>query len=103
MTKWADYLISAVSYTQTNKKKYISKLKVHVDKGESIGPDSIWTRNKVIKYIDDGKSFKTIYKNSGGNCTEGEDVQKIKIGKYYYLRTDANNIEEDNLGELPEF
>lgn len=103
MGKWADYLISAVRYKVSLERKYILKLKVHDDKGDTVGAPSIWERDDVIKKIGENYSFVTIYKGDNNKWIKGENVKRIKVANNYYLRTDANEIEEDNLGELPEF
>jgi len=102
MAKWADYLISAVHYTETNKKRYISQVQVHVDKGDTVGPANIQSRAEVLTNIDNNFTFKTIFKNNN-EWKEGENVRKVKINNYFYLKTDANNTEQDNLENLPEF
>ena len=102
MDKWADYLISAVRYTDTNTRHYISHLKVHSDNGDSIGNGTAWTKNDVVDAIGKGITFVTIYQN-GDKWKKGEDVRVFHISNRSYLRTDANKIEEDNLGELPAF
>ena len=102
MPKWADYLISGVHYTQNGSKQYISKVYVHYDKVENIGPVFTLTRNEIIERIDNSKTIKTIYRNDG-HWDQGEVVHKVKINKNFYLRTDSNNKEEDNLENLPQF
>lgn len=103
MTKWADYLISAVRYEETETTKHISELKVYPDYSDGMGVEQIWSRQSVINAIDEEKTFKTIYINRDGKWVMGEDVRKVKVGKDYFLRTDANSKDKDNLGDLPEF
>lgn len=100
--KWADYLISAVGYKQVNFKKYIAKCMVHSDTGESVGQGSIWTREEILKSIDNKSTFMTIYKNDE-KWSKGSEVHKIEVKNNYYLKTDPNSKEEDNLENLPEF
>jgi hypothetical protein len=102
MTKWADYLISEVHYTITDKKKSISHVHVHEFKNYNVGEVLTLTRGELINRLFNQNTFKTIYKNDG-QWEPGEDVRKVKINIYYYLRTDSNNKEEDNLGNLPQF
>lgn len=108
MAKWADYLISEVHYEESeDDTKYIAKLKVHEDEGDEVGSESIWTKNEVINKINVGYSFMTIYEKDKTKNKEDKDAWKegedVRVFKKKYLRTDANDIEEDNLGELPEF
>ncbi len=100
--KWADCLISAVNYRHVNYKKYMARCLVHPDGGESIGAGSEWTREEIIKSIDNNITFLTIYKRDD-KWNKGSEVRKVKINNYFYLKTDPNNKEEDNLENLPEF
>ena len=99
MAKWSDYLISAVRYYKDS----ISQLKVHKDLGDKVGQEQIWSKEEVVSSIKNYNSFCTIYKNSAGNWTKGEDVHVVTVGYSTYLRTDRNNIAKDNLGNLPVF
>lgn len=103
MSKWADFLISAVRYDTSSTSQHISHLRVHSDEGDSIKTATTWTKNQVVISINNGQSFKTMYKKLDGKWYMGEDVRVIVIDGEYYLRTDANRIKADNLGELPEF
>lgn len=103
MAKWADYLISAVHYSEGTNRKYISHLRVHPDGDSSVGTGSTWTKDQVVAAINSGSSFMTIYQGSDGKWKRGEDVRVITVNYRHYLRTDANHIEADNLGNLPEF
>lgn len=59
-------------------------------------------RESLIKEIkDSNKRVITAYLDKHRNrWQEGEDIHVTSHG---YVRTDANEIDEDNLGELPEF
>jgi len=102
MAKWADYLISEKSYDSD--RKHIERLKVHKDLGDEVGSSSIWKRKEVVDKIESGFDFCTILKNpKNEKWKKGADVHVIKVNKKKYLRTDSNNVEKDNLGDLPEF
>lgn len=103
MAKWADYLISAVRYSESYSGKYISHLRVHTDSGTAISDGSTYTKSDVISKINAGSSVITIYKNASGSWNKGEDVRVITVNYQDFLRTDANSIAADNLGNLPEF
>ena len=62
MSKWADYLISAIRYENEMRKNAIAYLKVHQDNGEEVGAGSTWTKEEVINAMYDGKTFYTILK-----------------------------------------
>lgn len=100
MEKWADYCISAISYSENP--KHIKEAKVHEDKGDRIGPGEIWSRSGIVSNIESGRSFVTILKSEDGKWKRGEDVHIIEVEGKKYIRADKNEIEEDNLGELPE-
>ncbi len=102
MEKWADYLVSAVRYSNSDR-KYISQLRVHKDEGESVGADFELYKNDVVSKINEGYSFVTIIKNSDKKWAKGQKIIVFSRNGINYLRTDANNIEADNLGELPHF
>lgn len=101
MRKWADYCISAVRYSDAP--RHIIRAKVHEDKGDTIGEAEEWTRLEIVKKIENGRTFVTIFKTENGKWRKGEDVHVIEIRGKKYIRTDKNEIEEDNLGSLPEF
>lgn len=60
---------------------------------------TIYTKESVINFINDGNSVKTKYYRNG-KWNIGEDVRVVDNS---YLRTDANNIKADNLGSLPRY
>jgi len=101
MNKWADYGISAVRYNEDN--THITKVKVHVDNGDTIGDANEWTRAKVVSSIEIGKTFVTILKNSEGKWTKGQDVHIVVVNGKQFTRTDKNARASDNLENLPEF
>ena len=101
MEKWADYCISAVTYSEDP--KHIKEAKVHEDRGDTIEPSKIWSRSEIVSNIESGHSFITILRTEDEKWKRGEDVHIIEVKGEKYIRTDKNEIEEDNLGDLPEF
>ena len=102
MTKWADYLISKVKYNSDH--THIIKVLTHVDKGDKVGqPGKEENRETVIANLKKGYTYCTITKGAGGNWDKGQMVRKIIVKGKEYIRTDSNETEKDNLGELPEF
>lgn len=60
-----------------------------------------YSRASMVNYIKNHPNcVKTKYLGHTGYWLEGEDVRVVDN---YYLRTDANNIKADNLGDLPEY
>lgn len=95
----ADFCISAVRYDSNN--QHIDWLKVHEDKGLSIGPARSVPRLFVVDLIRLGKAtFQTVVKNSKDQWKDGEHVHVIDDE---YLSTDRNSTVRDNLGNLPTF
>ena len=101
MTKWADYAITSVKFKK--EKRHIEQVKIREDGGEKLGSEQIVFRSKVVSLLDSGKTIVTAYKNNLNKWQRGDDVSVVEIRGIKFIRTDGNNIEEDNLGELPEF
>lgn len=100
MMAWAKYLIFAVRHDVEDAS--IEKVKCIFWDGNKWDIKEA-TKSQVIKSIQSGYKFKTIILENN-QFKQGEDVRVVtsKEGNEY-LRTDANDIEEDNLGELPAF
>jgi hypothetical protein len=67
--------------------------------------NQVRTRNYIIKAIEEANfPLKTAIKNASYTYGfgPGPQVRVISSGGKKYLRTDANEIAADNLGELPE-
>ena len=62
-----------------------------------------WSVDVVAKGILKGNSKKTAYKITDDYLRVGSDVCVIETDGTYELRTKANDILVDNLGELPNF
>jgi hypothetical protein len=60
LKKWADYLISEVSY---DKNHLISRAKRHVDSDDGISNGNFVDRIKICSDINNGLSYITIYNN----------------------------------------
>jgi len=101
MAKWADYGISEVRYNSEH--THIDKVKVHEDKGESIGSGEEWFRTKVVSALERDTTFVTILKKKDGTWRKGQEVHVVTIHGVKYIRTDKNQTTTDNLEDLPEF
>ena len=101
MTKWADYVITEVKFN--SKHTHIDKVRAYDDKGDSLGSLQEYTRQNVVRAIDDGTTFVTAFKNNAGKWNKGEDVFVIEIGGTDYIKTKRDNTAKDNLDNLPEF
>ena len=101
MSKWADYLISAIRYEDEKNSNLFAYLKVHQDNGVEIGAGTTWTRDEVINAMHDGKTFYTILKSNSGEWKKGAIVSLItKNGKT--VLTDNEYTDLDYLADLQE-
>ena len=101
MTKWADYLISAIRYENETNKNSIAYFKIHKDIGDEVGSGSTWSRAEVIDAIYNGKTFCTIIKGNLGEWKKGVVVTLItKNGNS--IITDNKYTDFDNLSDLQE-
>jgi hypothetical protein len=100
MSKWADYLISAVRFNEAG--THIVKVKVHADNGDTVGAAFEMTRQDVISKIDDDVTFATIYDNNG-KWKFGAKVKTVTIGGTRYIKTYSDSTTADNLDDLPMF
>jgi hypothetical protein len=101
MSKWADYLISAVRIN--NAHTHIDRDRAHSDNGDSVGPGVEHARADIIAAIKKGTTYVTIFKDSNGKWTKGQPVYVIKVNGTEYLKTVDNGKAVDNLDNLPEF
>jgi hypothetical protein len=101
MKKWADYLISAVRYSEQQNKKMISYFKVHQDKENAIGAGFTWSRDEVISAVNEGKTFYTIRKKNNGDWEKGNTVSVIEANNGMVI-TDSNFSFQDQLSHLLE-
>ena len=97
MAKWADYLISQVSYDQNH---IITKVMQHRDIGNKISGGEIVDRDVIATNLGHGSKYMTIF----------GDLDKIRMGKNvryfrayddHFIRIDDNKVESDNIGHIP--
>ena len=97
MDKWADYLISEVSY---DSKHLISVAIRHQDTEKGITKGTPVDRLTISSDIKNGISYITIY--SGQNSwKKGNIIHTFSIGGEPFLRIDGNKVELDSLGDIP--
>lgn len=102
MSKWADYAIVEVKYTDSACTR-IDTVKRRADSGSSLDNETLRSRTGVINDIRNGWTYVTAPEGSDGKWTRGEDVRIVSVDGTDYIRTDANHTKADNLGELPRF
>jgi len=98
MTKWADFLISAVKYDSSH---HIDQARQHKDKEGSIDNGILVDRLTIANNIKGGKSYMTIY-SGRSTWKKGEQLKTFRIGGDYFIRADDNKVLFDNLGPLTE-
>jgi len=98
MKKWADYLISEVSYDSDH---LILVATRHNDSDKGITKGKPIDRLTIASDIKNGLTYITIY--SGKNSwKKGHKLETFSIGGSPYLRIDGNKVKLDFLGDLPE-
>ena len=100
------FVITAVRYELNYKgNSVISYVKVSkVNRVlESFEESIVWTKEDVIKAKENNITVKTARKTNNNKLIVGAEVQIFKIYGIKYIRTDSNETEADNLGELEEF
>ena len=97
MAKWADYLISEVSYDSNH---LILKIKQHTDNGETISQGDIVDRDTLANNLGHGAKYRTLY-NSLKKVRIGKNVRYFRAYEHHYIRIDKNKVTTDNLGDLP--
>ena len=98
MAKWADYLISQVSYDQNH---LITKVKQHRDNGNMISEGEVVDRNIIANNLGHGTSYMTVYSDLG-KIRIGKNVRYFRAYEHHYIRVDNNKVSLDNLEDLPQ-
>ena len=98
MAKWADYLISEVTYDSNH---LILKIKQHTDNGKTISQGDIVDRDILVKNLGRGAKYMTLY-NSLEKVRIGKTVKYFRAYEHHYIRIDKNKVATDNLGDLPD-
>ena len=98
MVKWADYLVSAVSYNQNRE---ITEVQVHEDLDGKMGSAEFVDKLTVSHNMRKGKTYVTIIK-ALDSWKRGLEIRLYSVGGEPYLRIDRNKVNLDNLGDIPE-
>ena len=99
MEKWADYLVSAVRYEDESDSGKILYLKVHQFNGDEIGSGTTWSREEVIRAMQEGNTFITIFNNATAEWIKGGRISLIKLQPGYAL-IDMDNSGRDLIANL---
>ena len=99
MKKWADYLISQVSYDE---KHLISRAKRHQELEEGITKGDFVDRIKISSDINNGLTYITIYDRIS-TWKKGNQIRFYRLDGEPYLRIDKNKVNQDYLGDILTF
>lgn len=100
-----DFLITNIKNNEHN--VLVSVLMCVINKnvyhGRELSEKKEFSKEQIIFFIENGFSVKTAYEISEKEWDKGSQVNVVKFKDGKYLRTDNNNIEEDNLDNLPNY
>ena len=93
--------IYAVRYGRDGRR--IQQVKARVLAKTHSKPEQILSRERIIELIDSGFIVETRIKITREDYRPGVAVLAYTLGKERFIKTEANSIEADNLGELDIF
>ena len=91
MAKWADYLVSEVSYDPNH---IILKIKQHTDNGKTISQGEIVDRNTLANNLGHGAKYVTLY-NDLNKVRLGKNLRYFRAYEHHYIRIDKNKVMTD--------
>lgn len=100
MPGWADYVITGVRYCTV--REHIDLVSGHDCATASPGTAFMHNRATVLSNLERDITYCTA-RRVDGDYVRGADVIPMKLGGITYIKTEENDTEADNLGELPEF
>lgn len=101
MTDRADYYIEKVRYNKDHTR--IIWVSVHQDNESKLGGAYNMVRKKIMSLMRAGKLFMTIYRTPEGKYRKGQKIAVVRVNGSDYIRTDQQEIEQDQLENLPDF
>ncbi|HTP09033.1 MAG TPA: hypothetical protein VMP08_12335 [Anaerolineae bacterium] len=102
MGKRADYCIVGVRLTPD--RKQIDTVRMLPDTGSLLMTGLIMARRQIVAGLQRGMTFTTaLPDHEQMSYAKGQTVSIVTIAGVDYVRIDANPIEADELGDLPEF
>ena len=100
MSKWADYVITAVRFNMQG--THIDQVQIHEDKGDTIGDAQTYGRQAIVDAIKKNITFVTAFIQDS-KWQLGKSVYIVPINGSEYIKTVADNKLVDNLDNLPTF
>ncbi len=102
MGKWADYCIVGVHFAAD--RTHLETVRILPDTGDLFGTGLIMARRQIVAGIQRGMTFTTAHPDPGQKSyTKGQAVSIVVVDGVEYLRTDAQAIAADDLGNVIEF
>ena len=107
---WADWLVCEVHH-EPDRHGRIASVRVRPDLGQAgLGDMVEYSRNEVLRRLGRGETFATIYEDDNRQWNYGAPILAERHGgtglggqPFFYLRTVADGVRRDNLGELPTY
>ena len=99
MTKWADFVISAIK--KGSGLSNISHVQIHEDLEHGLTAPKLIDKHEISSKIQKGISFITIFKKNENEWIAGDMVRTYVKDGDVFIRTDDNKVTSDNLGTLP--
>jgi hypothetical protein len=101
MSDRADFYIEKVRYNKGHTK--IVWVSVREDDGKRLGGAYNMVRTKMVSLMRQGKQFMTIIRNEEGKYRRGQKLSYVLVKGSAFLRTDTDEVEQDQLSDIPEF
>lgn len=101
MIERADYYIEKVRYNRDHTR--IVWVSVRQDNAAKLGNAYNMVRKQIMSQMQAGKQFMTIFRNPDGKFRKGQKIEMVQVKGIEYLRTDQDELENDQLENLPEF
>ncbi|WP_158093589.1 DUF3892 domain-containing protein [Halorubrum sp. SD683] len=98
-----DYVITKVSYDSDHSRITHVRRAEYDNSENSFGPTTEKSRQTVVDSTESGYEYYTVPPKGDGGYTWGDSVEVIPIDGEKFIRTDGNEVEGDNLEELPEY
>lgn len=102
MTNWTENVIVAVRHSKEPKHIEQVKMMKYNGGGKPLSDAKFLSKQNVVSLLANRIPVITAANPPSGGW-ETAEVRLIHIDGVAYLRTEPDDIEEDNLGELPEF
>ncbi len=101
MNERADFYIEKVRYNKNHTR--IVWVSVREDSSPKLSGAYNMVRKRMVSLMGEGKQFMTIFRNPEGKYRKGQKISVIRVKGNEYIRTDQDEMEKDQLKDLPEY